>query len=287
VCYKARLAVNAARDDVALVTGASSGIGLATVAALARRSYKVVATMRDLGRAEPLRQALEEMGLSAEVELLDVTSDESVSRCADRVLERHGRIDVVVNNAGVGRVATLEELSIADLVALLDVNCVGVARVTKAFLPAMRQAGRGHLIAVSSIGGVFGQPFNEAYCAAKFALEGLYESLAPVAAELGISVSLVEAGMVATEFYRRSVAEADYGFGPYAEMGGRFLRTADAALSAGQRPDELAELIATVADDPNPKLRYQSAPEVIQLLGRKLTDLDGSAVLRITRRWIS
>jgi NAD(P)-dependent dehydrogenase (short-subunit alcohol dehydrogenase family) len=279
--------VSASNGEVALVTGASSGIGLATALALARRSYTVVATMRDPTRADRLMEAAGAEGLAVEVDVLDVTSDVSVSNCAARLLERHGRIDLVVNNAGVGQIGTLEEVTIADFAAVIDVNCVGVARVTKAFLPAMRDAGRGHLIAISSIGGVFGQPFNDGYCAAKFALEGLYESLAPVAAQVGVSVSLIEAGMVSTEFYRRSVEHGVHDRGPYAEMRAGFVRTADAAAETAQSADDIAELIVSVAKDPSPKLRYQSSPEVAALLSRKLADMDGQAVLRITRRWVS
>jgi NAD(P)-dependent dehydrogenase (short-subunit alcohol dehydrogenase family) len=160
--------------QVAVVTGASSGIGLATAVALARRSCTVVATMRDVGRAHTLVAAAEAAGVAVETATLDVTSDDSVARCVAGILDRHGRIDVVVNNAGSSHVGTLEEVTIADIQEVIDVNCLGAARVTRAVRPAMRAAGRGRLIAVSSISGVFGQPFSEAYCAAKFALEGLY-----------------------------------------------------------------------------------------------------------------
>jgi len=274
------------RDRVALVTGASSGIGLLTAVTLARRPFTVIATMRDLGRSEALVRAAEQAGVEVELAALDVTSDDSVARCTTGILQRHGRIDVVVNNAGISQTGTLEELSIADMQRVLDVNCLGVARVTKAVLPAMRAAGRGHLIAVSSIAGVFGQPFNEAYCAAKFALEGMYEALAPVAAAFGISVSLVEAGMVATGFYERSGAGLPVP-GPYAELRERFARTADAASQQGQAADEVAETIAEVATEQDPRLRYQTSPEVSRLLARKLADLDGEATQRLTRRWLA
>jgi NAD(P)-dependent dehydrogenase (short-subunit alcohol dehydrogenase family) len=279
--------VNGPSAEVALVTGASSGIGLATALALARRSYTVVATMRDLGRADRLVELAAAAGLAVETDVLDVTAEESVAGCAERLLARHGRIDLVVNNAGMGQIGSLEEVSIADLAEVIDVNCLGVARVTKAFLPTMREARRGHLIAISSIAGVLGQPFNDGYCAAKFALEGLYESLAPVAAEFGVFVSLIEAGMVSTEFYRRSVETGVSDPGPYAQMREGFVRTADGAAATAQSAEDIAELVVSVAADPSPQLRYQSSPDVTQLLGRKLADLDGQRVLRITRRWLS
>jgi NAD(P)-dependent dehydrogenase (short-subunit alcohol dehydrogenase family) len=272
---------------VALVTGASSGIGLATALALARRSYTVVATMRDAGRVPDVLRAAAVEGIEMETDVLDVTSDDSVVRCTAGLLDRHGRIDVVVNNAGVGCLGTLEELTIGDIQRVIDVNCLGAARVTKAVLPAMRSARQGHLIAVSSIAGVFGQPFNEAYCAGKFALEGLYEALAPVAASVGVSVSLIEAGMVATGFYERSTGRRTPGSGPYGEQRDRFERVAAGAADTGQSPGEVAEIIASVAADPDPSLRYQTGPDVSRLVGRKLSDLDGRAIQRLTRRWVS
>jgi NAD(P)-dependent dehydrogenase (short-subunit alcohol dehydrogenase family) len=269
------------------VTGASSGIGLATALALARRSYTVVGTMRDLDRAVNLTKAAAAEGLAVEIDQLDVTSDDSVSTCASRLLDRHGRIDVVVNNAGVGHLGTLEDVAIDVLQHVFDVNCLGAARVTRVFLPAMRSARQGRLVAVSSLAGVFGQPFNEAYCAAKFALEGLYEALAPTAASVGVSVSLVEAGMVSTGFYERTKGVAGAEDSPYAEQLRHFERVAASASAAGQSAEEVAEVIATVAEDPDPKFRYQTAPEVTQLVGRKLADLDGEAIQRMTRRWLS
>jgi NAD(P)-dependent dehydrogenase (short-subunit alcohol dehydrogenase family) len=272
---------------VALVTGASSGIGLATAVALARRSFVVVATMRDTGRSDALRRSAASAGVEIEVRTLDVVDDESVEVCTSELLERHGRIDLVINNAGTGRTGTLEEVAIADLKMVFDVNCLGAARVTKAVLPVMRAAGQGHLIAVSSTAGVLGQPFNEAYCAAKFGLEGLYDALAPVAASFGVSVSLVEAGMVATGFFERTSSGISSPEGPYADLRLRFAEVAKASARTAQPVGEVADFIASVACEPHPKLRYQSSPEVRRLLSRKLSDLVGEAVTRLTRRWIS
>jgi NAD(P)-dependent dehydrogenase (short-subunit alcohol dehydrogenase family) len=272
---------------VAVVTGASSGIGLATAVALARRQFTVVATMRDPTRSDALRRAADVAGLKVEVAALDVTDDESVAAGTTGILERHGQIDVLVNNAGISHFGTLEEIEIDDIRRVFDVNCLGAARVTKAVLPAMRAAGSGRLIAVSSMSGVFGQPFNEAYCAAKFGLEGLYEALAPVAASVGVSVSLVEAAMVTTGFFERSLGEPPETAGPYAEVRARFAQMGSSASESGQSADEVAEVIASVATEPEPKLRYQTSADVTRLLARKLADLDGQSVMRLTQRWLS
>src|SRR3954447_18675534 len=180
---------NMTDQRVVLITGCSRGIGLAAAVAFAERGDFVVATLRNLtAGAEPVRQALLAAGGDTDLLSLDVTDDRSVDAAIAAVLARHGRIDVLVNNAGLGYRGTLEELSISDLQASLEVNFLGAARTMKAVLPSMRQAGAGHIISVSSTAGAFGQPFDGACCAAKCALEGLCESLTAVARAFGVRV---------------------------------------------------------------------------------------------------
>ena len=186
---------------VVLVTGSSSGIGLATSLAFARAGDTVIATMRDPRRSAQLIAAANSARLAVQVRALDVTSDASVEAAFSSVVGEYGQVDVVVNNAGIGIPGTLEDLEMADIMRSLEVNFLGVARVTKAALPIMRKLGGGRIIAVSSTAGLVGTPFNDAYCAAKHALEGLFESLQPVAASLGVYVTLVEPGPTATGFY--------------------------------------------------------------------------------------
>ena len=183
-----------------VITGSRSGIGRACAESFARAGDTVVATVRDPITAAPLRDALADTGARTEVRALDVTDDAQVAAALDAVLDAHGRVDVLVANAAISVEATLEDLPIDELRRVLDVNVLGAARAMKAVLPAMRQAGAGRIIAVSSMGGVLGQPFNDAYCASKFALEGLCASVAPVAAAHGVRVTLVEPGPVQGEF---------------------------------------------------------------------------------------
>src|SRR5436190_4618874 len=175
-------------------------MGLATAVGLARAGLTVVATMRDTGKGDALRRAAEDAGVEVDVRALDVTDFEQARACVDGVLADHGSVDVLVNNAGRGAVATLEQLSDAQLQEQLEVNYLGVARLTRLVLPSMRAAGSGRVVTVTSVGGAVGQPFADAYCAAKFAVEGLMQSLAPVAAKLGVTVSIVEPGAVGSEF---------------------------------------------------------------------------------------
>src|SRR4051794_3436650 len=151
--------------------------------------------MRDTARAGALQAAAKEASVSLDVRVLDVTDPASVEAC----LTGLDQLDALVNNAGAGHVGTLEQESVQDVRAVMEVNFFGVLHVTKAALPLLR-ASKGRVLTVTSVGGVVGQPFNEAYCAAKFAVEGFMESLAPVAATTGVSVSVVEPGAVASEF---------------------------------------------------------------------------------------
>lgn len=156
---------------VVLVTGASSGIGLATAVSAADAGFRVVATVRDLERVSDLRDAARTVGVERGIEIaeLDVTDAASITACVDGVIARHGRLDALVNNAGVGRVGTLENDTMEEIRASFEVNFFGVVALTRAALPHLR-ATSGRVVSVTSVGGIVGQPFNETYCAAKFAV---------------------------------------------------------------------------------------------------------------------
>jgi NAD(P)-dependent dehydrogenase (short-subunit alcohol dehydrogenase family) len=196
-----------------------------------------------------------------------------------------------VANAGVGAGGSAEQLSIDDFREAMEVNFYGVLRVTKAALPQMRARGSGRLIAVSSVAGAFGQPFNDAYCAAKCAVEGLYESLRPVAAQFGVHVSIVEPGPVATAFADKrlglspSVPPADDD--PYAPMWGRYLAFMAAGGDRAQSVDDAAKAIVEVCNAPDPLLRYQTSRFTSRLIGMKLADLNGSVISDFTSTWIA
>jgi len=161
----------------ALITGTSSGIGLRTAIHLAQAGFMVIATMRDVTKAAPLRAAAQEAGVTIEVRPLDVQDDASVASCVQGVLADYGHIDLLVNNAGAGYLGTLEQTPFTALQSTMDTNFFGVWRLVQAVFPAMRVVGTGRIITVTSVGGLIGQPFNDAYCAAKFAVEGFMESL--------------------------------------------------------------------------------------------------------------
>ncbi|NJK45075.1 MAG: SDR family oxidoreductase, partial [Pleurocapsa sp. SU_196_0] len=249
----------------ALVTGTSSGIGLSTSITLSKAGFNVIATMRDLGKAETLREHAHNAGVQLEVMQLNVQDDNSVHEAVNATLERHGRIDVLVNNAGAGHLGTLEQTSLEEAKRIMDVNFFGVWRVTQAVLPQMRAQGSGRIISVSSIGGLVGQPFNDAYCAAKFALEGAMESLAPVLARFGVAVSLIEPGAVNTAFVANvggrqhmTPSESD----PYQALIAGYLQTvqhAYATANIGQSGEDVAAVILEAATTERPDLRYPTS----------------------------
>jgi NAD(P)-dependent dehydrogenase (short-subunit alcohol dehydrogenase family) len=275
-----------------LVTGTSSGIGLATAVAAARAGFTTVATMRDLDRSAALREAAENAGVTLDVRRLDVTDAPSITACLDGVAETYGRLDAVVNNAGVSNFDPTVEMSTVDaLRANLEVNFFGVIAVSRAALPMLR-ASRGRLLTIGSVHGVVGQPFNEAYCAAKFAVEGFLESLAPVAAAHGVSVSVVVPGFVSDTSFgrfpdinRRTIQAAS---GPYAPTFAAYVDwvTGPGLEAAGQKAQEVADVVVRTLDAERPPFRVPTSRWVADYLDRKLADRDGATVQTLARTWI-
>ena len=273
-----------------VITGASSGIGEAGAIALALAGHDVVATVRTNEARTALLERASSNSVELEVVLLEVTDAAAVESTLDEIAQS-APIDVLINNAGVGVVGTLEELSMDQLRHALEVNFFAVAHATKVVLPAMRLAGQGRIITVTSVGGIVGQPFNEAYCAAKFAVEGLMESLAPMAATKGISVSVVEPGPVATSFIANvagieGMMDADAA-APYASQKAGYLSRAGNQFANAQSADEVAALLVEIVAAEQPAFRYQTSAWSTEFVATKLADLDGSAVTSMTSTWIA
>ncbi|WP_441246910.1 SDR family NAD(P)-dependent oxidoreductase [Kitasatospora sp. McL0602] len=274
-----------------LITGTSSGIGLATAVAAAQAGLRVVATMRDLGKADQLRKAAAEAGVAelVEVKHLDVTEPASVAACIAEVIAEHGRLDALVNNAGAGRLGTVEQGTVADVRATMEVNFFGVVETTRAAMPHLRASG-GRVVTVTSVGGVVGQPFNEAYCAAKFAVEGFMESLAPVAATVGVRVSVVEPGAVASEFVAGvtvDLAATLAAAGPYAPALQAYVDRTRGAFAGAQSAVDAAAVIVSTLTEKQPAFRVQTSDVARAFVAAKLADLDGSAVQASTGQWVS
>ena len=267
-------------EKVVFITGTSSGIGLSAAVQFAQHGFRVIATMRDVTKAGPLQARAREAGVTIDIRKLDVEDDASVTSCVQEVLQNYGRIDLLLNNAGAGYLGTMEQTPMHDLQRTMEVNFFGVWRVTQAIFPIMRAAHSGHIITITSIGGLIGQPFNDAYCAAKFAVEGFMESMAPVAKRLGVAISLIEPGPVNTNFVASVVAtrqepapELKEVYDPMlaAYIGGSQERFA----TMGQTPDEVAQVIIEVATTERPHFRYTTSEMMRGFATQKYVDTTG------------
>lgn len=250
-----------AEEKIAVVTGSSSGIGLLTAVELALNGYRVVATMRNLANSGKLEEAAQKAGVGDRMYVLrlDITEFESLSGAVEEIIRSHDRIDVLVNNAGFSLAGFAEDMALAELRHQLETNFFGNVAMTKAVLPVMRAQHSGHIITVTSVGGLLGNPMLSAYCASKYALEGWSESLRLETHSLGIRVSLVEPGAYDTDIWERNVVIAKGSLDPESPNKDRSQRFAEFVKSrAKHRRDarEVAQLIVRVAKDPNPKLRY-------------------------------
>ncbi|GAA4040292.1 oxidoreductase [Streptomyces shaanxiensis] len=236
---------------VALVTGASSGIGKETALALVAAGFTVVGTSRDTSRVTPL-DGVTFLGL-------DVASDASAAAAVQEVSERFGRIDVLVNNAGVGSMGAAEETSIAEAQGVFDTNVFGVMRMVNEVLPHMRAQRRGRIINISSVLGFLPQPYMAAYAASKHAIEGYTESLDHEIRDHGVRALIVQPAYTRTGFEANS-AKPDTPLHAYAKQRHTVDRVMAEAVRNGDAPAVVAQAIVTAATDPKPKPRYTAGP---------------------------
>jgi NAD(P)-dependent dehydrogenase (short-subunit alcohol dehydrogenase family) len=244
---------------VALVTGASSGIGKAAAHALLDAGFTVYGTSRKAALGEERDEVM--------FVRLDVTDDESVAGAVREVLARSARIDVLVNNAGLGITGAAEESSIEQARALFDTNLFGSMRMTRAVLPQMREQGSGRIINVSSVLGLVPAPFGALYAATKHAIEGYSESLDHEVREYGVRVLLVEPAYTRTSFDANAIP-ADQPLPVYTRRREVVDGLIAEAIKAGDAPSVVGEAIVAAATDSRPKLRYPAGP-----LARRVTKL--------------
>ena len=245
-----------------LITGSSSGIGRATAERFASRGWRVFASMRNPERGAPMRARAAERGWRLETPALDVSSDASVAAAAAGILrEAGGCLDVLVNNAGYYAFGPLEETSPDELRAQLETNVVGVLRVTRAFLPAMRARRAGTVVTLGSISGRVAVPISGPYAASKWALEGMIESLRLEMIPFGVRVVLIEPGPYHTALHdnERLAAAAGRADSPYADLLAAYRRQSD-KLPRQNDLDPLIDVIERAATSENPRLRWPVGP---------------------------
>ena len=257
---------------IALVTGTSSGIGLATAITLARAGHNVFAGMRNLERGAELREAVAKEKLPVTVVQLDVDSDASVEGTVGKILAEQSQIDVLVNNAGVGGGGPIEEVPLDVFRRIMETNFFGALRCIKAVLPSMRERRAGCIINVTSVSGRFGMTPQGAYASSKWALEGLSECLAQETKPFGIRVGIVEPGVIATPMTVRPRPAPPPG--PYdmqkKRMGAFFV----ASLATPVSPFVVGETIAAIADGRRSHLRHPSGPDAEALIRNRTNRSD-------------
>lgn len=259
-----------------LITGASTGLGREMALYLAERGFRVYATMREMSGADSLLNAAKSRNVQLKVMPLDVTNKASIQAAVDSIVAEAGGIYGVINNAGIGLRGYFEDLDDSEIRQMFDANVFGVMEVTRAVLPHMREAKRGRILLISSVGGRIGSLGVSTYCSTKFALEGFGESLFMELAPLGIRVSLIEPGIIKTERWstnRGVAARANDPNSPYYKWFWQSEREADKLVQASTAtPVDVAAVIHQALTAPQPKLRY--------MVGRK-------AKLAVAlRRWL-
>jgi len=270
--------------SVALVTGASSGIGRATAQRLAALGFTVHAAARRVERMSDLADH------GIHVESLDVTDDGSMVTVVDKIMSEHGRIDILVNNAGYGSYGAVEDVPIAEARRQFDVNLFGLARLTQLVLPHMRAQRDGYIVNISSMGGKIWEPLGGWYHAAKFAVEGLSDCLRAEVAEFGIKVVVVEPGSITSEWATISAdnleaISADTPYRGQAKLIARGLRKSDTSFLASE-PEVVAEAIGKAVQRTKPRTRYPvgGGARTFLFAHRVLTDRGFDRFIRLAYR---
>jgi len=257
-----------------LITGASSGIGAATAKHFQANGWNVVATMRNPDGADDLVELD-----NIEVVRLDVTDPSSIAKAVAAGIDRFGKIDVLLNNAGYGAYGALEAFSMERIRRQFDTNVIGLMEVTKAVLPHMRANRSGTIINISSIGGQITFPLGTLYHGTKFAVEGLSEALHYELEPLGIHVRIVEPGMIKTNFGGSSfdfAMEEDLAdYAPMAEAMGRVFGKLASNPSA---PETVADVIWDAANESGHRLRYRAGADAVELLDKRKAQDDATFI---------
>jgi len=246
-----------------LITGTSKGIGYETALAFARSGYQVHATMRNPEQCPTLPEIIAREKLPITITAMDVDSDNSVRDAIRGIVAKHGPIDVLVNNAGIERFGSIEELSIEEFRASMETNYFGALRCIQAVVTSMRERRKGTIINISSVAGTFCQPPATAYCASKWALEALSEGLACEMKTFGVRVALVEPGIIDTAMARRIVENAPSLYAHRARIATWFATNlAEAPVS----PKVVAAKVLEVAKNGTWQLRYPVGPDALPLI---------------------
>ena len=247
-----------------LITGSNKGIGMEAALAFGRAGHPVAATMRNPGQATELKKIITTENLPIQVFQLDVDNDTSVGTAIDTITKSMGPVDVLVNNAGIERLGSVEEAPISHFRAVMETNYFGVIRCTQAILPSMRKRHSGCIINISSVAGRIASPSMAPYSASKFALESMSEILAQEVKSFGIRVAIVEPGIIDTQMARHVTVEP--GPSSYAHQK-RLSALFTASLKNPVSPTLVADKILDIAINGTTQLRHPVGPDALPFLG--------------------
>lgn len=258
-----------------LITGASQGLGRALAERALARDHRVAVTARQTDAIEDLRIRYPEHAITLQ---LDVTDQAEITRVVAEAEAKLGGIDVLVNNAGFGFIGALEEADPAEYRALFDTNVFGLVEVTRAVLPGMRKRGRGHVLNLSSSGGLAASPGFGYYCASKFAVEGLSEALAGEVATFGIGVTIIEPGSFRTNFRGGSLRQAARKIEAYADTSGQARIVIPQGHGAQlSDPVKAAEVIVEMVESDAHPLRLPLGSDCLERFDKKIAMLEATA----------
>ncbi|TVR25538.1 MAG: SDR family oxidoreductase [Ilumatobacter sp.] len=252
-------------QPISVVTGANSGIGRATAVHLASVGHDVYGTVRSVTKAEKLNAMADAAGVTVALVELDVADDASVAAGFDEIFATAGRVDHLVNNAGVGGNAVVEECPPALFDEVMNVNLNGVIRCTQAVLPQMRERGSGTIVNVTSVVGRLAALAQAPYTASKWALEGVSEQLAQEVAPFGVRVAIVEPGVTKSAIFAKNI-DTPNSTGAYEVQYRRMFQMYAAGMAHATDPFEVAAVVQHAIETDSPVLRYPvswAGPEII------------------------
>ena len=263
-------------EKIALVTGSSSGIGLETALSLARDRYHTFASMRNLGKAGELEHAAKKNNLPIEIIELDVDKEESIISAIKKVIAKDGRLDVLVNNAGYGQFGCTEDVSVEDFRKQFETNFFSVVRIIQEVAPIMRKQNSGNIINISSVAGRIGFPGSPAYISSKFALEGLGECLRYELGQFGIKTTLIEPGVIKTDFFNSIKVSESKSDPKYKALTENILAGLKMMVEMGTAPSQVASVVMKAIHDDEMQPRYVVGTDATMFMEAKKmkTDLE-------------
>jgi len=263
-------------EKVALVTGSSSGIGLETTLALARDGFYTFASMRDIKKAGELECAAKKEGLRINVIELDVNKEESIVSVIKNIITDVGRLDILVNNAGYGQFGCTEDVSVDDFRKQFETNFFSIVRIIQEVSPIMRKQNSGIIVNISSVVGRMGLPASPAYISTKFALEGLSECLRYELGQFGIKTTLIEPGVIKTNFFSSMKVPESKTDPKYKQLTDNILAGLKMMVEMGTAPSQVADVIIKAIHDDEILPRYIVGTDAAMFLEAKKmkTDLE-------------